>query len=114
MSRIIYSDQANRDIVRLADFMQEIEPSIKQRVILTILEGIQILSDFPCIAKPAQDEKYKHLRELFIPFGGSGYSVLYEYRQPSDTVLIAAIRHTRESGYKMQLDWANIKLLCSD
>ncbi len=104
MPRIIFTDQANRDIVRLADFMQEVDPSLKKRLITTILDGIQILSDFPGIAKTAQDEKYKHLRELFIPFGGAGYSVLYEYRQPSDTVLIAAIRHTRESGYKMQLD----------
>lgn len=40
------------------------------------------------------------MRELFVPFGGAGYSVLYEYKEKSDTVLIASIRHTKESGYK--------------
>lgn len=80
--------------------MQTIEPSLKKRVVLTILEGIECLESFPQIAKSSQDEKYKHMRELFVPFGGAGYSVLYEYKEKSDTVLIASIRHTKESGYK--------------
>ena len=41
------------------------------------------------------------MRELFIPFGKAGYSVLYEYNIESNAVYIAAIRHTRESGYKL-------------
>ena len=83
--------------------MQAVEPSLKKRVVLTILEGIERLESFPQIAKPSQDEKYQHMRELFVPFGGAGYSVLYEYKEESDTVLIASIRHTKESGYKLSL-----------
>jgi len=101
MSQIIYTEQANRDIVRLAEFMQEIEPSLKQRVIFTIFDGIEILQKFPRIAKPSQDEKYKHMRELFIAFGSAGYVVLYEYHEESDVILINSIRHTREAGYKL-------------
>jgi plasmid stabilization system protein ParE len=56
MPQIIYSEQANRDIVRFVEFMQEIEPSLKQRVISTIFDGIEILQKFPKIAKPSQDE----------------------------------------------------------
>jgi hypothetical protein len=40
------------------------------------------------------------MRELFIPFGKAGYLALYEYLEEKDIVLIAAIRHTRESGFK--------------
>ncbi|MDP1774185.1 MAG: type II toxin-antitoxin system RelE/ParE family toxin [Methylobacter sp.] len=83
--------------------MQTIEPSLKKRVVLTILDGIERLESFPQIAKPSQDEKYKHMRELFVPFGGAGYSVLYEYKAEADTILIASIRHTKESGYKLSL-----------
>lgn len=101
MPQIIYSDKARSDLIRVAEFMAEIEPNLKGRVILTIAEGIAILKTFPQIAKPAQDEKYSHMRELFIPFGKAGYSVLYEYNIESNAVYIAAIRHTRESGYKL-------------
>ena len=37
MPQIVYSEQANRDIVRLAEFVQEIEPNLKQRVIVSAL-----------------------------------------------------------------------------
>jgi plasmid stabilization system protein ParE len=101
MPQIIYSDQSNRDLARLSGFMAEIDPSLKSRMILTIVNGIERLKIFPGIAKPSHDEKYKHMRELFIPFGAAGYVALYEYREKTDTVLIASIRHARESGYKL-------------
>jgi plasmid stabilization system protein ParE len=100
MSQIIYSEQASQDIIRFAEFIQEIEPNLKKRIISTIFDGIEILERFPQIAKPSQNEKYKHMRELFIPFGGSGYVVLYEYLQEKNVVLINSIRHAREAGYK--------------
>ncbi|MGZ6393929.1 MAG: type II toxin-antitoxin system RelE/ParE family toxin [Pseudobdellovibrionaceae bacterium] len=81
--------------------MAQIEPKLKGKVISTIAEGIEILSTFPEIAEPAKDEKYKHMRELFVPFGKAGYSVLYEYDTPNKAVYIAALRHTREAGYNV-------------
>jgi addiction module RelE/StbE family toxin len=104
MSQIVYSGQSNRDLVRLAESMQEIEPRMRKRVIETILNGIEILERFPCISKISQDGRYKNMRELFIPFGNSGYLALYEYIEQTDIVLIASIRHAREAGYKIDMD----------
>lgn len=101
MPQIIYTDQALWDIVRVSEFMAQIEPNLKGKVLATISEGIELLSTFPEIAKPAQDEQYEHMRELFVPFGKAGYSVLYEYDAESKAVYIAAIRHTREAGYSI-------------
>jgi addiction module RelE/StbE family toxin len=102
MPQVIYSEQATSDIVRLAEFLEKIEPSLRQKVILTILEGIEVLEKFPRIAKTSQDEKYKTMRELFIAFGKAGYVVLYEYHEEKNMVLITAIRHTREAGFKLE------------
>jgi len=101
MSQIIYSEQASKDIVRFAEFIQEIEPNLKKRIISTIFDGIEILDKFPQIAKSSENEKYKHMRELFIPFGGAGYVVLYEYHEEKNIVLINSIRHAKEAGYKL-------------
>jgi hypothetical protein len=38
------------------------------------------------------------LRELIIPFGATGYVALFEISD-SQTVVIAAVRHQRESDY---------------
>jgi plasmid stabilization system protein ParE len=101
MPQIIYSDQSNRDLARLSEFMAKIEPTLRSRVVITIVNAIEQLKTFPEIAKPSQDKKYQHMRELFIPFGAAGYAALYEYQEKTDTVLIASIRHVREAGYKL-------------
>lgn len=101
MPRIIYTEQATADVVRVSEFMAQIEPRLEAEVISTILKGIEILSTFPEIAEPAEEEKYQHMRELFVPFGKAGYSVLYEYDARNEAVYIAALRHTREDGYKI-------------
>ena len=101
MPRIIYSEQATRDIVRLADFLEAVEPHLKPLVIATLLEGIEILEKFPRMAKPSEDERYTTMRELFVAFGKAGYAALYEYYEEKNIVLIAAIRHTREAGFKL-------------
>lgn len=83
--------------------MEQANPSLKESVITSIMAGIDILATFPEIAKFCPDERYKHMRELFVSFGksGHGYLVLYEYKKQIDTVLIATIRHSKESGYKI-------------
>lgn len=101
MPQIIYSDQTNRDFERIALFLDGIAPNLKEKAILDIFKGIDILKTFPEITAFCSDEQYKHMRELKIPFGASAYLVLYEYEKSLDLVIIAAIRHSKEAGYKM-------------
>ncbi|MGV2181681.1 type II toxin-antitoxin system RelE/ParE family toxin [Rhizobium rhizogenes] len=49
------------------------------------------------MGRPVED-LHQGLRELIVKFGRDGYVVLYRYI--GDEVLIAAIRHGREDGYK--------------
>lgn len=101
MSQIIYSEQTHHDFARLCGFVEQIDPKLKSVVVATVMAGIDTLGTFPEIAPFCQDESYKHMRELFIPYGKSGYLVLYQYTKTLNEVLIAAIRHSKESGYKM-------------
>lgn len=101
MPHVIFTDQAKRDLVRLADFMREKDPATGKRVIKTILESTGKLAGFPAIGKPVKDyEALPYARELVIPFGSAGYNVLYDYTPDSDSVIVMAIRHNREAGYK--------------
>ena len=100
MPRVIYTDQANRDLVRLAQFLREKDPELGKRVVVTILEGIGRLQALPTLGKSAGDDRRPYLRELKMRFGAAGYVALYEYTPDSDTVTIAAVRHFREAGYK--------------
>lgn len=102
MPQIIYSEQTSLDFARIAVFCDSIAPNLKNKAIAEIIKGIDVLRTFPEITAFCDDEAYKHMRELKIPFGKSAYIVLYEYDQSLDEVIIAAIRHGKEAGYKIE------------
>ena len=55
-----------------------------------------ILTRYPAAGRPADDLEPEH-RELLIPFGVSGYVLVYEVR--AETIVVLAVRHQREAGY---------------
>lgn len=60
-----------------------------------IREALVILERHPMIGRPAESG----LRELVISHGSTGYVALYDFLEPTDLVVVLAIRHQRESGY---------------
>lgn len=70
-------------------------PAAAVQTLDLIFDAITILERHPLIGRIAEDG----LRELVISRGRSGYVALYEYLEPSDLVVVLAVRHQRESGY---------------
>jgi len=60
-----------------------------------ILDALHVLTHQPGIGRPVEGG----LRELIISRRRSGYLARYEFDQMRDVVLVARIRHQRESGY---------------
>ena len=96
--------EAEDDLLRLYDFMleREIERSgggdlaLADRAIAAIHHGFATLRSSPFTCKKADQSPF--LRELVIPFGGTGFVALFEISN-TDTVVIAAVRHQREDDY---------------
>jgi toxin ParE1/3/4 len=59
----------------------------------TIRKQAAILNKFPNAGRPAEDLEPEH-RELPVPFGASGYVLLYRVEKPC--VYILAVRHQKE------------------
>lgn len=104
MPHIAFSDIANQDLERITEFMDSVAPLVTDTMLDALFSGIAKLETFPLLAKTSSEEKYRHLRELFVPFGTHGYAVLYEYRDAKDLVIIASIKHIREGGYSLGID----------
>ena len=62
----------------------------------TILQQAHILEKFPNAGRPADDLEPEH-RELLVPFGASGYIIVYEVTE--NTVTVLAVKHQKECGY---------------
>ncbi len=100
MVKIVYTQQAVDDFLRLTDFLVESNPTAALVTVALIEEAIMLLERHPLIGRLVDDA----LRELIISRGKSGYVALYSHEQNSDTILILAIRHQREVGMSDGLD----------
>lgn len=88
--RVELTAEAERDLVRLADFLAERSESAARRAGQTIKAALRSLARMPARARRTPDD----LHVFTIRFGQSGYVV--QFRVTDDTVVIARIYHMRE------------------
>ena len=99
MARVVWTRNARSDLLRLRDFLASQNEPAAGRAVETIRAGLGTLKTTPEAGTPVKwlPDGY---REWFIPFGRSGYLVLYRYLDGH--VVIQALRHGREAGYFKQ------------
>ena len=96
MTRWVLSIEAADDLDRLVDFLLVTHPLDPARTNDLITDALCILERHPMIGRPIE----QGLRELVISRGNSGYLALYQYDESADVVIVLAVRHQREQGYK--------------
>ena len=95
MPGVFLSQGAFDDLLRLEDFLVESDDPMVGDLLDFILDALQVLTHQPGIGRPVEGG----LRELIISRKRSGYLARYEFDHARDLVLVARIRHHRESGY---------------
>ncbi|MDE1159435.1 MAG: type II toxin-antitoxin system RelE/ParE family toxin [Neorhizobium sp.] len=94
---IRYTDEALEDFDRLYDYLIAYDLDLADRAYGAIRNAIRLLEQFPFSCRKAAGGN-PLLRELLVPFGSSGYIVLFRI-DGSEAVTVAAIRHQREDDY---------------
>lgn len=95
--RIRYTGRAHDDLQRLYDFLLEKDHGAAERAFAAIRQGTDLLRAFPFSCRKA-DADDPFLRELIVPFGASGYVMLFEI-EDGQTVTVLAVRHQWEEDY---------------
>ena len=95
MSGVFLSQAAFDDLLRLEEFLVESDDPMAGELMDFVLDALQVLTHQPGIGRPVEGG----LRELIISRRRSGYLARYEFNDARDLVLVARIRHQRESGY---------------
>ncbi len=95
MSVVNFSERALRDLDRILDFLEQEAPEFALASGHLIVDATAVLQRHPLIGRPTA----KHLRELVISHGHTGYVALYRYLPAQDRIDILAIRHQREGGF---------------
>ena len=95
MVKIVYTQNASNDLVRLTDFLIEVDIKAASETIDLIEDAISILDRHPLVGRAVDEE----IRELVISRGATGYVALYSVEEHKNAILILAIRHQREAGF---------------
>ncbi len=88
--------QAIQAVQRAYPFLAEKDVEAAKAAAEAILQQAHILEKFPNVGRPANDLEPEH-RELLVPFGASGYIIVYEVT--GNTVAVLAVKHQKEAGY---------------
>ncbi|MBK7051638.1 MAG: type II toxin-antitoxin system RelE/ParE family toxin [Rhodoferax sp.] len=96
MTELVYTEQALSDLERLSNFLLETNPQAAEDTTALIFGALEILVQHPEIGHKVHFGQ----RGLVISRGRTGYLALYRYFPHADRVLVLAVRHQRESGYK--------------
>ena len=95
MARIIYSDEAIRDLERIIEFLLDASPDSAVAVIEHVKAAISMLADHPLLGRKRDALR----RELVISRGRSGYVAMYRHDASRDAIFVLRIRHQREAGF---------------
>jgi len=98
MPQVRLSARAQSDIARLHSFLLSKNVTAAQRATQAIRGSFSSLAKTPLLGRPVDDAG--DLRELVIDFGASGYLALYRVDQALDVVIVLAIKHQSEDGYR--------------
>jgi plasmid stabilization system protein ParE len=84
------------DLERLFDFLAEHNPRGARERMLSVRRAFELLADHPMLGREAEDGR----RELILSRDKFGYVAKYRWVPANDVVLILAVRHQLEAGYK--------------
>ena len=94
-----FTHEANEDLLRLFDFLLQLDVDVALRARQTIEDSLKLLEQFPFTCRKAANGAHgPRLRELIISFGATGYVALFEI-DDATTVTVLAIRHQREEDF---------------
>lgn len=95
--KIQWTLKSREDLRRHYAYLLDFDEDIAAHAYAAITKSVTLLEMFPFSCRKAKGDD-AFLRELVVPFGSSGYIVLFRV-DDGKTVTVAAVRHQREDDY---------------
>jgi plasmid stabilization system protein ParE len=94
--RVRFARAALEDLAELTEFL--IEQGSDDDAEMAIRDAVEVLKRLPFVGRSAREQDDPTLRELIVPFGKTGYVVLYRVG-PGAQVSVLAARHQLERSF---------------
>jgi plasmid stabilization system protein ParE len=97
--KIVITLNASSGLRRIRRFYGD--PILGDKAVSTILSALRLLLTNPLTGRPVKNKVEQ--RERVITFGNQGFVALYHINSPANEIMILAIRHQREAGYRQNV-----------
>ena len=97
MSRLIYTEAALADLVRIGEFWLDRGSPASTRAMASIRAGLDNIMSRPGSFRPVPDRLNQ--RETVIPFGGGSFVARFRHNAETGDVIILRVRHDREIAF---------------
>lgn len=94
--KIEFMPYAIECINKIYTFLEKNDKEAAKNIAKTILNKIKILEKFPNLGR-SSIELEPEQREIIVPFGATGYVILYTLQD--NVIFILSVRHQKEVGY---------------
>jgi plasmid stabilization system protein ParE len=95
MPRVIVTENAGADLIRLREFIKTKNPQAAGKVGKTLADAFRRLADHPHMGRPIENIVGLHC--LVVPFGVSSYVIHYRYISNIDELYILRVAHSKEN-----------------
>jgi toxin ParE1/3/4 len=96
VARVQVTERALADLERFFDFIAAHDPKRARERMLSVRRAFELLADHPLLGRAAEDGR----REIILSRGRYGYIAKCRWVPAKDVVLILAVRHQLEAGYR--------------
>ncbi|MDQ3266793.1 MAG: type II toxin-antitoxin system RelE/ParE family toxin [Myxococcota bacterium] len=96
MAEVVFTARALADFEAIVEGLREQSPASAVLVTAQLVEVFDLLQRHPLLGRSVE----QGLRELVISRGKTGYLALYRWQKREEVVLVLAIRHQRQAGYR--------------
>jgi plasmid stabilization system protein ParE len=94
--RVRFARAAVEDLTELTEFL--VARGVTDDAEAVIRDAVEVLKRLPFAGRRAREQADATLRQLVVPFGRTGYVMLYRIG-PGALVSVLAVRHQLEEGY---------------
>jgi plasmid stabilization system protein ParE len=94
MPHIIISAKATQDLQRIREYLAQFSVEAVQKSAQVIIDATNVILANPLLGKPVED--MPEYRNLTVRFAAGSYTICY--RIDFETIVIVAIKHSREKS----------------
>ena len=106
--KLVITRLAQSDLTRIYSFLNDLGATKQANAVMQLLRSSFLATQDNTHNGRTYDlsvdgEVLRHVREVIVPYGKSGYSYLFWHDEADNQIVVLTVKHFRENAYRLAL-----------